>query len=132
MGLLTGTLPFVWHARMLRITPGNHRTFFRLMQREPSTSRGVLLCQAAINQSMRLDDLVHEVCQSGRCTVHVCSTVKVIALVALLMPDISPPIIPTPVTWTEGMYSGGTPEVCASANAAAWSETLQFLSQYLT
>lgn len=45
---------------------------------------------------------------------------------------IRPPITPTTITWTEGMYSGDTPEGCARANAAAWTETLQFLSQHLT
>lgn len=45
---------------------------------------------------------------------------------------IRPPIIPTTVTWTERMYSGGTPEGCARANTAAWAEILQFLAKHLS
>ena len=41
---------------------------------------------------------------------------------------IRPPTTPTTVTWTEGLYSGGTPEGCAKAQAAAWPEILAFLS----
>jgi pimeloyl-ACP methyl ester carboxylesterase len=44
---------------------------------------------------------------------------------------IRPPITPTAITWTEGLYSGGTPEGCASANTEAWSEILQFLDEHL-
>lgn len=41
---------------------------------------------------------------------------------------IRPPVTPTTVTWTEELYSGGTPEGCAKAQAVAWPEVLSFLS----
>jgi hypothetical protein len=44
---------------------------------------------------------------------------------------IRPPIIPTTITWTEGLYSGGTPEGCARAIQEAWAEILRFLGEHL-
>ncbi len=41
---------------------------------------------------------------------------------------IRPPVTPTTVTWTDGLYSGGTPEGCAKAQATAWPEILAFLT----
>lgn len=41
---------------------------------------------------------------------------------------IHPPVTPTTVTWTDSLYSGGTPEGCAKAEAEAWPEILAFLS----
>ncbi len=44
---------------------------------------------------------------------------------------IRPPFMPTTVTWTENLYSGGTPEGSAKASVKAWAEILQFLGQHL-
>ena len=44
---------------------------------------------------------------------------------------IRPPFMPTTVTWTENLYSGGTPEGNAKAGVKAWAEILQFLGQHL-
>ncbi len=44
---------------------------------------------------------------------------------------IRPPFMPTTVTWTENLYSGGTPEGNAKASVKAWAEILQFLGQHL-
>jgi len=44
---------------------------------------------------------------------------------------IRPPLVPTTVTWTEGLYSGGTPEGSAGASVGAWREILRFLDDYL-
>ena len=44
---------------------------------------------------------------------------------------IGPPFMPTTVTWTENLYSGGTPEGNAKASVKAWAEILQFLGQHL-
>jgi hypothetical protein len=44
---------------------------------------------------------------------------------------IRPPIMPTTITWTEGLYSGGTPEGRARANQEAWAEILRFLGEHL-
>jgi pimeloyl-ACP methyl ester carboxylesterase len=44
---------------------------------------------------------------------------------------IRPPFTPTTVTWTEDLYSGGTPEGNATASVEAWTETLQFLDGHL-
>ena len=38
-----------------------------------------------------------------------------------------PPIIPTTITWTEGLLSGGTPAGNARAQEASWREILAFL-----
>jgi len=44
---------------------------------------------------------------------------------------IRPPFAPTTVTWTEDLYSGGTPEGNARASVEAWTETLRFLDKHL-
>jgi dienelactone hydrolase len=44
---------------------------------------------------------------------------------------IRPPITPTTITWTEDLYSGGTPEGNARASVEAWRETLRFLDEHL-
>ncbi len=44
---------------------------------------------------------------------------------------IRPPFMPTTVTWTEDLYSGGTPEGSARTSVKAWAEILQFLGQHL-
>lgn len=44
---------------------------------------------------------------------------------------IRPPFMPTTVTWTEGMYSGGTPEGSAKASVEAWAHILRFLGEHL-
>ena len=44
---------------------------------------------------------------------------------------IRPPFMPTTVTWTEGMYSGGTPEGSARASVEAWARILRFLGEHL-
>src|SRR5215217_3736063 len=44
---------------------------------------------------------------------------------------IRPPLVPTTVTWTEGLYSGGTPEGSAGASVGAWREILRFLDDHL-
>ena len=44
---------------------------------------------------------------------------------------IPPPFTPTTVTWTEGFYSGGTPEGNARASVEAWAEILRFLDERL-
>jgi hypothetical protein len=40
-------------------------------------------------------------------------------------------LVPTTVTWTEGLYSGGTPEGSARASVGAWTEILRFLDDHL-
>jgi dienelactone hydrolase len=44
---------------------------------------------------------------------------------------IRPPFTPTTITWTEGLYSGGTPEGNARASVEAWTEILRFLDEHL-
>jgi dienelactone hydrolase len=44
---------------------------------------------------------------------------------------IRPPFTPTTVTWTEDLYSGGTPEGNARASVQAWTEILRFLEGHL-
>ena len=44
---------------------------------------------------------------------------------------IRPPFVPTTVTWTEDLYSGGTPEGSANASVKAWAEILRFLGRHL-
>lgn len=44
---------------------------------------------------------------------------------------IRPPITPTTITWTEGLYSGGTPEGCARASEESWTGLLRFLDERL-
>jgi dienelactone hydrolase len=44
---------------------------------------------------------------------------------------IRPPITPTTVTWTEDLYSGGTPEGNARASAEAWAAILRFVDEHL-
>ena len=44
---------------------------------------------------------------------------------------IPPPFMPTTVTWTEDLYSGGTPEGSARASVQAWAEILRFLDEHL-
>jgi len=44
---------------------------------------------------------------------------------------IRPPFTPTTITWTEGMYSGGTPEGNAKASVEAWANILRFLDEHL-
>lgn len=44
---------------------------------------------------------------------------------------IRPPFVPSTVTWTEDLYSGGTPEGSAKASVKAWAEILRFLGQHL-
>ena len=44
---------------------------------------------------------------------------------------IRPPFTSTTVTWTEDLYSGGTPEGNATASVEAWTETLRFLDGHL-
>jgi dienelactone hydrolase len=45
---------------------------------------------------------------------------------------IRPPFTPTTVTWTEGLYSGGTPKGNASASVEAWAKILWFLGENLS
>jgi dienelactone hydrolase len=44
---------------------------------------------------------------------------------------IRPPYTPTTVTWTEDLYSGGSPEGNATASVEAWTEILRFLDRCL-
>jgi dienelactone hydrolase len=44
---------------------------------------------------------------------------------------IRPPFAPTTITWTEDMYSGGTPEGNAKASVEAWANILRFLEEHL-
>lgn len=44
---------------------------------------------------------------------------------------IRPPYAPTTITWTEELYSGGTPQGCAAASAGGWRETMVFLEKQL-
>ena len=44
---------------------------------------------------------------------------------------IRPPFMPSTVTWTEDLYSGGTPEGSAKASVKEWAEILRFMGQHL-
>lgn len=44
---------------------------------------------------------------------------------------IRPPFMPTTVTWTEDLYSGGTPEGNVRASVQGWKEILRFLDEHL-